>query len=137
MNLYRGIGSAASDGYLVDISPESAGWGFSGLRVVDLAPDGVRKFGTGPDEVVVLPLAGSCTVEADGEGATLAGRPSVFAGPSDFAYVPRDSELRIRSERGGRFAILTARARRRLSFQYVAAADVPVILRGRARCRGR
>ena len=130
MNLYRGVGSAASDGYVVDISPESAGWGFSGLRVLDLAPDGVRQFGTGADEVVVLPLAGSCTVEGDGSAATLAGRPSVFAGPSDFAYVPRESEVRIRSERGGRFAILSARARQRLAFQYVAAAEVPVILRG-------
>jgi 5-deoxy-glucuronate isomerase len=128
--LHRPAGSAATDGYAVDISPESAGWGFSGLRVLELAEGGARWIATGPDEVVVLPLSGSCTVEADGERAELAGRADVFAGPSDFAYVPRDSDLNVRSGRGGRFAILTARARRRLAFRHVPAAGVPVVLRG-------
>jgi 5-deoxy-glucuronate isomerase len=118
----------------VDISPESAGWGFSGLRVLELPEAGEFRVNTGADEVVVLPLAGSCTVEADDERASLAGRVSVFAGVSDLAYVPRDSELSIRSERGGRFALASARAQRRLPFRYVSAKEVPVELRGAGSC---
>jgi 5-deoxy-glucuronate isomerase len=127
MNLYRAAGSS---GYVADITPESAGWGFSGLRVVDVPPAGRVSTSTGGDEVIVLPLAGSCTVEVDGESVRLAGRDSVFTGVSDYAYVPRDSELTIRSGRGGRFALACARARHRLPFRYVSAKEVPVELRG-------
>jgi 5-deoxy-glucuronate isomerase len=58
----------------------------------------------------------------------------VFAGITDYAYVPRDSQLRIGSERGGRFALASALAERRLPFRYVAAEDVPVELRGAGNC---
>ena len=128
--LYRPAGSAAGNGYVVDIAPESAGWGFCGIRVVDLPPAGRLSTHTGEDEVIVLPLAGSCTVEADGEGARLVGRKSVFTGVSDCAYVPRDSSLSVASEHGGRFALAAARARNRLPFRYVSAKQVPVELRG-------
>jgi 5-deoxy-glucuronate isomerase len=130
MDLYRPAGSVARDGYLVDLTPESAGWGYSGLHVVELAAGGTFGVGTGEDEVIVLPLAGSGTVEADGEGARLAGRESVFTGVSDYAYVPRDSELTLHSAAGGRFALASAGASRRLPFRYVSAKEVPVELRG-------
>jgi 5-deoxy-glucuronate isomerase len=131
---HRSAGSAASEGFAVDLSPESAGWDFSGLRVLELPAGGGRCLDTGPDEVIVLPLAGACTVEADGQRAELAGRASVFSGVSDCAYVPRESALTLASERGGRFALASARARRRLPFRHVAARDVPVELRGAGAC---
>ena len=46
----------------VRVTPERAGWGFSGLRVVELAAGGEYRRAAGDDESVVLPLAGSCTV---------------------------------------------------------------------------
>jgi 5-deoxy-glucuronate isomerase len=116
------------------ITPESAGWGFSGLRIVALEPGGTFRAGTGDDETVVLPLSGGCTVEAGDDGATLAGRNSVFDGPSDCAYIPRGTALTVTSDGGGRFALATARARRRLPFRYVAASEVPVELRGAGAC---
>jgi 5-deoxy-glucuronate isomerase len=114
----------------VDIPPESAGWEFSGLRVVELPADGRWACHTGPDEVVVVPLTGSCTVATDDDEAELAGRPSVFAGPSDVAYVPRGSALGLSSAGGGRFALASARAERRLPFRHLKALEVPVELRG-------
>jgi 5-deoxy-glucuronate isomerase len=134
MRLHRPAGSAAGDGYLVDLSPESAGWGFSGLRVLDLAAGGHRVVETGEHEVVVLSLGGSATVEADGQRAELAGRDSVFNGVSDLAYVPRDSLLYLSTVDGGRFALASAKARRRLPFRYVSAKEVPVELRGAGPC---
>ncbi len=67
---HRAAGSAADDGYPIAISPESAGWGFSGLRILDLAPGRSRRIDIGEDELVVLLFTGACTVEARTSPAT-------------------------------------------------------------------
>jgi 5-deoxy-glucuronate isomerase len=131
---HRPASSTARDGYTTAIDPELAGWGYSGLRVLELEPGGEREVATGPDELLVLPLAGSCTVECAGELLELRGRSGVFAGPTDFAYVPRDAVAVVRSERGGRFALPSARAERRLPFRYGPVDAVPVELRGAGAC---
>lgn len=116
-----------------EITPETAGWAFSGLRVVALGPGETYAFATGGDEVIVLPLQGGCDVRVDGEAFALRGRLGVFTGVTDFAYAPRDAEVVIESAGGGRFALPSARAERRLKARYVAAEDVPVELRGAGR----
>ena len=124
-----------SDGQVeLAVTPERAGWSFSGLRVVELGPGGSYAFDTGEDEVVVLPLSGSASVDVDGERFDLEGRADVFSRVSDFAYAPRDAAVELRSERGGRFALPAARARRRLSARYGPAEKVPVELRGAGQC---
>ena len=85
---------------------------------------------TGPEEMLILPLAGSCEVGADGRQLALQGRQSVFSRVTDFAYVPRNASLTITSASGGRFALPAAAASRRLPVRYGPAADVPVELRG-------
>ena len=45
--------------------------------------------------MIVLPLAGSCTVDTDAGAADLAGRPGVFSAVTDCAYVPRDTAYEI------------------------------------------
>jgi len=112
------------------ITPEQAGWGFSGLRVLELEAGGAHAFATGEDELIVLPLAGACSVAVDGEGFELDGREDVFSAVSDFVYAPRESHIEIASEAGGRFALPSARADRRLAARHVPAEDVPVELRG-------
>ena len=116
------------------ITPENAGWGYSGLHIVTLAAGGEYRCDTGEDEVVVLPLAGSCTVEAGAGGATLSGRNNVFEAVSDIAYIARGTPLTITSEAGGRFALAMARARRALPFRYISAKEVPIELRGAGAC---
>ncbi|MET8296125.1 5-deoxy-glucuronate isomerase [Streptomyces sp. NPDC005180] len=64
----------------------------------------------------------------------LRGRGSVFDGPSDFAYLPRDASAELTSPAGGRFALAGAPCERRLPARYGPAADVPVELRGAGRC---
>jgi 5-deoxy-glucuronate isomerase len=106
---------------------------YCGLRIVELDPGAAERFDTGGDELIVLPLAGACTVTCDGERHALRGREDVFAARTDFVYVPRDADVEIASERGGRFALPAARAERRLQPRHVAAEDVPVELRGAGR----
>ena len=123
-------GESAGDGFDLLVTPESAGWGFSGLRVLTLAPGAARTIATGEDEVIVLPLEGSCTVTVDGEAFAVEGRAGIFAAVTDFVYAPRDATVEIASERGGRFALPSARAANRLPARHVAAEETEVELRG-------
>jgi 5-deoxy-glucuronate isomerase len=112
------------------ISPESAGWTYCGLRIVRLEPGQSRTIATGAEEIAVLPLAGSATVDVDGVRFELEGRDSVFARISDWAYAPIESELQLESAGGAELALASARAERRFEPAYVPAAEVPVELRG-------
>jgi 5-deoxy-glucuronate isomerase len=133
-DLHVPAGSAGADGFDLVVTPESAGWGFSGLRTLTLAPGARHTFATGADELLVLPLSGSCSVTVEGETLELHGRTGVFDGVSDFAYVGRDSELSVHSAAGGVFSFPGARASRRLPFRYGPASGVPVELRGAGQC---
>jgi 5-deoxy-glucuronate isomerase len=128
--LHRPAGTSPAAPFATQLTPADCGWTYCSLRVLDLGPGGEAAFTTGPDEMLVLPLAGACTVIADGDRLPLAGRPGVFTGVTDFAYVPRDAAVTVRSEAGGRFALPGARARRRLSPRYGPAEQVPVEIRG-------
>jgi 5-deoxy-glucuronate isomerase len=123
-------GDARSKPFETVVTPESAGWGFSGLRILDLAIGTRATFHTGDAEMIVLPLSGGCDVTCDDERVTLTGRRSVFSRVTDFAYLPRDSSVIVRTPNGGRFALPCARAERKLPFRYGPAEAVPVELRG-------
>ncbi|WP_053912859.1 5-deoxy-glucuronate isomerase [Streptomyces sp. SCSIO 75703] len=131
-------GRAASGAYAVDVTPERAGWTHSSLRVLHLEPGGAHTFHSGDSEWIVLPLSGGCTVATTGvDGPAdfeLTGRPGVFEGVTDFAYVPRDARTTVTSAGGGRFALTGARCARRLPARYVPASAVPVELRGTGSC---
>ena len=131
-------GSTGDGRDIVRITPEVARWGYSGLRVLDL-PAGEAELGdTGGNEMVVLPLAGSCGVDTDAGGADLAGRAGVFAAVTDCAYVPRDTAYRISTEQGGRFALAMARSDAEgLPFRHVKADEVRVEMRGAGACSRR
>jgi 5-deoxy-glucuronate isomerase len=120
--------------WAVAIDPDRAGWSYSGLRIVELAPGGSIGFDTGADEVLVLPLSGAAVVDCDGEKAELAGRTGVFDGVTDFVYAPRDGHVTVTSVDGGRFAVPSARARTRLPFRHIPASATAVELRGAGQC---
>jgi 5-deoxy-glucuronate isomerase len=129
LHLPAGAASAAGDPLL--ITPESAGWQLCGLRVVRLAPGETRSLSTGRDEVAVLPLSGgAATVDVGDAQFELAGRETVFASVTDWAYVPIETELALASAAGCELALASARATRRLEAAYVPAEEVPVEVRG-------
>jgi 5-deoxy-glucuronate isomerase len=123
-------GSAAEGDYALALTPELAGWTYSGMRLLELGPDGSHAFATGGAEWVVLPLAGGCLIEFEGSSFDLAGRPSVFEAVTDFAYLPIDGQARLTSAGGGRFALLSVVTDTRLEPAYVPADKVSVELRG-------
>ena len=123
-------GTSSSAELELEVTPESAGWGYSSLRILGLAAGEQRRFDTGDEELIMISLSGAAEVEVGGAGHRLNGRTSVFAGPSDFCYLPRDAQAAIGSEAGGRFALCGARTEQTLPFRYGAAETVPVELRG-------
>ncbi|MDT5183421.1 MAG: 5-deoxy-glucuronate isomerase [Mycobacterium sp.] len=123
---------SATPPYTVDVTPESAGWTESSLKVVVLESLHELSLNTGDTEVMILPLSGSGTVESDNEMFELSPRASVFDGPADMVYLGTGQTYTLRGK--GRFAICGARATRRLPNRRVAAADVPVELRGTGNC---
>ncbi|KZM70176.1 5-deoxy-glucuronate isomerase [Nocardia terpenica] len=128
--LHRPAGSLSDGTDPVLLTADAAGWAYTGLRVLRLAPGVARAVRTGEYEAFVLPLAGSCTVRVDGQVFELAGRDTVFTRVTDFAYVPRDAEVELISAAGAEIALPMARCTRRLEPRYGPAEGVPVEVRG-------
>ena len=125
---------AAGKGVVTDIDPENAGWGWSGLRVIDLAPGESTRFDADGVECIVLPLSGAATVVCDGALFELQGRKSVFTSASDFLYIGLGSSAIVTSTSGGRFAFPHARTAVTMPTRYQPAHAVPIELRGSGSC---
>lgn len=130
MNLHRPHGTLVDGQDPVVLTPESAGWTYTGLRVLRLGAGERRVLETGEFEAFVLPLSGGLVVDVDGTRYPLAGRASVFYRVTDFAYVPRDAEITLSSRDGCEVALPMARCQRRLRARYGPAEEVPVEVRG-------
>lgn len=129
--LHLPLGTCAEGGDAVVVTPQTAGWTYCGLRVVQLAPGESRALATDVDEVAVVPLSGGpVTVTVDGEELELDGRESVFARVTDWAYVPLGAAAHVTAPAGAEIALASARAGRRLAPAHVRAADVRVEIRG-------
>ena len=123
---------SAAAPFTVDVTPESAGWTESSLKVLELESRQELTLDTGDTEVMILPLSGQGLVAAGDEAFELSLRASVFDGPADMVYIGTGHSFTLSGE--GRFAICGARASRQLPNRRVAAADVPVELRGTGNC---
>ena len=62
--LHRRAGELTAGPWALDLDPRAAGWSYSGLRVATVAAGGSIAFESGPDEVAILPLEGSFSVES-------------------------------------------------------------------------
>ncbi|PWJ47743.1 5-deoxyglucuronate isomerase [Quadrisphaera granulorum] len=146
-DLHLRAGATANGVWDTWITPDVAGWGWTSLRAADLAPGQEISLDTGDDEVVLVPLRGSLTVVIDGsEGEDhryeLAGRPSVFAGPTDVLYLPAGSQAVLSTspdDDGGRVGVPGAKTGVlpdgvRKPVRYIATDEVAVELRGAGSC---
>lgn len=124
----------ASSGTVTDIDPGNAGWGWSGLRVVDLAAGESTTFDEPDVEFIVLPLNGAATVHAGDAVFHLEGRQDVFSGVTDFVYVGRGSSARVTSVAGGRYAFPFARTSHVLPTRYQPKEGTQIELRGAGSC---
>jgi 5-deoxy-glucuronate isomerase len=128
--LHWPAGTASESSDPVAMTPALAGWRYTGLRVIRLAPGEIRTIATGTREMLVLPLSGSCRVDIGAERYGLEGRASVFDGIADFAYLPVAADATIGSPGGCEVALPSAEASRKLPPAHVQAKDIQVETRG-------
>ena len=135
-------GALASDGWDCVVDGSMPGWTHTGLRTATLTTGDELVLDLADQEAVVVPVSGGLTVEVVTVGATdtfeLAGRAGVFAGPTDVAYAPPGSTLRLRTPApltdadAVRVAVCLARTTGATGIpaRHLPAAEVPVELRG-------
>lgn len=133
------LGSAADGSWDVSLGTSDSalkvnGWAHTGLKVATLAAGAAVELPAAGEERIVVPLSGSFTAAVDGQNFQLAGRASVFNGPSDVLYTGTGKTLTISSADGGRVAIATAPAKTSYPTRLVSAAETPVELRGAGNC---
>src|SRR5699024_2647388 len=93
----------------VELTPDLRDWAHTPLRVATLADGASLTHRSAGEELVVVPLVGGAVVTVDGTDHELAGRGSVFAGPTDSLYVPAGRELTLRAKGAARIAVCGAR----------------------------
>lgn len=123
-------GETSHDQYECDITTERAGWEFSSMKVLNLAPGDTVKVLGGAAELLVVPLGGSCTVTAGGKSYGLEGRENVWTDITDYMYIPRNTDFEVSSEEGGRFALPGAVASSDLPVRYCPRTEVVTAIRG-------
>lgn len=125
--LHHPAGSLAAPGFDVRLTPELAGWGWSGLMVLTLQAGEQREVVLEGVEGMVLPLGiTGLSVEVDHQPFLLEGRRSVFDRVPDFVYAPLGATLRLEASAAGDVAIATARCEQRHEARYGAAQEVQV-----------
>jgi 5-deoxy-glucuronate isomerase len=127
----------AAGGTVVRVVPGSPGWAYAGLEVVVVPAGGRHDVACDGVETLVLPLAGGCRVDVTAtsggpDSVVLAGRASVFDGPTDSVYLPLGTAATIRAPEGGpaRVAVATAPASRARPVRPIGAGEAVVELRG-------
>jgi len=127
-------GDLGRSGWESVVDADTPGWAHTGIRIAEIVAGETLHLPTGVESIVV-PLAGSFTVTHVEGGVTtattLAGRASVFAGPTDVLYVSVAAAAEITG--AGRVAIATSPTDLVRPTAYLAAGDVPVELRGAGR----
>lgn len=136
----RPFGAARKDVWDVAIDGGTDDWKYTSLYTAELADGESRTMAPGGWEHVVIPLSGSVRVVVSAEDeayeAVLAGRPNVFAGPTDVAYAARDTSITVTAVGGpARVAFAGAKAatRQKPCFRHVRKDEVQVELRGAGR----
>jgi 5-deoxy-glucuronate isomerase len=133
--LVRSAASPASDGLLLEVSPESAGWRYVGFEVLRLAGGGRAERRTEGREVCAVLLSGRADVTFGGrEWPDIGGRDSVFDGPPYSVYAPPGGMLTVAATSDvAEVALCWAPAQRGVDPVLISPDDVRVSKRGSGR----
>jgi 5-deoxy-glucuronate isomerase len=95
-----------TSGLILEVTPEEAGWDYISFQARTLATSDSWSFSTGENELALINLTGVYTVESSrGEWRDIGGRKSVFESAAHALYLPRHTELTVRAQVGGEFAV--------------------------------
>jgi 5-deoxy-glucuronate isomerase len=121
-----------AEGAIHRITPETAGWGYVGFDVLQLAPGQQMARSTDGREVCLVMVSGRATVQAGTQDfGTIGGRISPFEGNPYSVYVPAQSTWRLRAETACEVAVCSAPAKGVLPARLIAPDAVGQETRGK------
>lgn len=125
-------GELAAEGWESVVDERTPGWAHTGLRVAELSAGETLSLDATGVERIIVPLAGTFSVtHTEGsatETTTLAGRRSVFDGPTDVLYLSSATTAELSGS--GRVAVATSNTSSVHPTRYIPAVDTPIELRG-------
>jgi 5-deoxy-glucuronate isomerase len=109
-----------NDDFELDITPEKAGWKYSGLKVLNLDAGSKKTFKFPEYELCILPMKAKNTqVTIEGKEYTLEGRDDPFKEVSDFIYIPLGVEFEIYAPNGGKYAFPFSKCSKKFEVEYI------------------
>ena len=126
-------GELSADGWDVIVNDQLPGWKHTGTRVATLSPGKTFEISADKVERLIWQLEGDgitvdYVVNGESKNQKLAGRKSVFHGPTDVLYLSIDTAIKISGT--GRFIIAEAPAKNSFPDKFIPANTVPVFSRG-------
>ena len=130
MSVLRIPSQTGSDGCVLEVTPQRAGWTYVGFEAYRLA-DGSRiaRRLEGREACIVI-LSGTCAVRCDRGVWDLGGRATPFDGPPAAAYLPPGTAFEITARGGAEVCIGTAPALDGPPARALPAAEARVEIRG-------
>jgi 5-deoxy-glucuronate isomerase len=120
-----------TDGSVVKVTPESAGWGYVGFEVFRLGAGQTLERDTATEEVCLVLLSGTCRVSAgQDEWEDVGQRESPFDDPPYAVYLPPHTTYRVEATTDLELAVTSAPAERGVEPRLIRPEDVQVRTRG-------
>ena len=131
-NLYVPANTSSEDEDLIlSIIPQDAGWELISFQARQLNQGQSWSFDCGQNELVIVNLSGTYTIEANcGRWTNFGDRENVFQGAGSALYLPRRSEFTIMAETGGEYAIAWVPTDQDNPPWLITSNQVPVSVRG-------
>ncbi|MBV9944940.1 MAG: 5-deoxy-glucuronate isomerase [Solirubrobacterales bacterium] len=100
--LVSGASAPESDGTILSVTPESAGWEHIGFEVLALSGGDTAERACGARELCLVVISGVVHIASEhGEWLDLGGRPDPWSGLPDAAYLPPRSHVGLRAADDG------------------------------------
>lgn len=116
---------------IVEVTPERAGWDLIHYQVRRVRAGASWRFATGDNELALVPLGGTITVDSDrGAWKSIGEREDVFSGPPYALYLPRNTEFGVTADTDTEFAVTWVPTDEDHPAQLVTPDDVNVEIRG-------
>lgn len=121
----------ADENLLVEVTPALAGWEYINFQARKLPAAGQWSFETGPNELALVVLSGTLSVQSNrGEWAGLGQRATVFDGFPYALYLPQQTTFTVTATTACEFAVTWTPADSHFEPKLVTPADIVVEIRG-------